>query len=145
MSNCNIYFKPLEITIESRYNIITLADITADDVTRGDFMPESTERGALTEAVFYILLALHSPLHGYGIMQYIREISNGRVDLGPGTLYGAINTLLEKGWIEAVNSNTGGRKKEYLITQTGRGAVGEELRRLEELLENGNKIAKEVI
>lgn len=108
-------------------------------------MPESTERGALTEAVFYILLALHSPLHGYGIMQFVRKISNSRVDLGPGTLYGAINTLLEKGWIEAFNSKASGRKKVYIITQTGREAVAGELERLEELLKNGNKISRGVI
>ncbi len=63
-------------------------------------MPESTERGALTEAVYYILLSVYEAMHGYGIMQNIKELSNGRVSLGAGTLYGAINTLLEKGWIK---------------------------------------------
>lgn len=42
------------------------------------------EQGALTEAVFYILLSLHEPLHGYGIMQKVQELTNGRVVLGPG-------------------------------------------------------------
>ena len=65
-------------------------------------MPESSERGALTEAVFYILLSLFAPMHGYGIMQNVKELSGGRVVLGPGTLYGALNTLLEKGWIREV-------------------------------------------
>ncbi len=64
-------------------------------------MPESPERGALTEAVFYILLALHEPTHGYGIMKFIKEISSERVILGSGTLYGAITTLLKKGWMPA--------------------------------------------
>ena len=50
-------------------------------------MPESNERGALTEAVFYILLSLYTPMHGYRIMQTVRELSNSRVDLGAGTLY----------------------------------------------------------
>ncbi|MTI95978.1 MAG: PadR family transcriptional regulator [Firmicutes bacterium] len=108
-------------------------------------MPESTERGALTEAVFYILLALYNPLHGYGIMQFVREISEGRVDLGAGTLYGALNTLVDKGWIESVNPKAGGRKKEYQITSAGRQAVQDELVRLQELLDNGNKITKGVI
>lgn len=78
-------------------------------------MPESTERGALTEAVFYILLSLYTAMHGYAIMQNVKDLSNGRVDLGAGTLYGALNTLLEKGWIKAVEGEQGSRRKEYEI------------------------------
>ena len=50
---------------------------------------------ALTEAVFYILLSLMRTMHGYGIMQNVEALSDGRVRLAAGTLYGAINTLLE--------------------------------------------------
>ncbi len=50
---------------------------------------------ALTEAVFYILLSLDEPLHGYGIMQNAERLSNGRVRLAAGTLYGALDTLQE--------------------------------------------------
>jgi len=57
---------------------------------------------ALTEAVYYILLSLMQPLHGYGIMQNVEQLSKGRVRLAAGTLYGAISTLLEKGWITAL-------------------------------------------
>lgn len=103
-------------------------------------MPESTERGALTEAVYYILLALHTPMHGYGIMQFVKEISMNRVNLGPGTLYGAINTMLSKGWIKAVSSGSDSRKKEYEITNVGRNTVLEEIERLEELIKNGKKV-----
>lgn len=103
-------------------------------------MPESNDRGALTEAVFYILVALHKPMHGYGIMQFVREISRDRVNLGPGTLYGAITTLLEKGWIQAICSDGDSRKKEYEITAKGREAVVEEIARLQELVETGKAI-----
>ena len=105
-------------------------------------MPESSERGALTEAVYYILLALHIPMHGYGIMQFVKEISNERVNLGPGTLYGAINTMLGKGWIRALTSEGDSRKKEYEITETGRNVVEEEIKRLEELISNGKRIIR---
>jgi len=104
-------------------------------------MPESFARGALTEAVFYILLSLYSPLHGYAIMQNIDRLSGGRVTLGAGTLYGAINTLLEKGWIIGTTDGGATRKKDYIITDTGRKVVLKEMERLEELLEKGNKIA----
>jgi DNA-binding PadR family transcriptional regulator len=89
----------------------------------------------LTEAAYYILLSLFEPLHGYGIMQKVATMSNGRVQLGAGTLYGALNTLLEKGWI--IEGAHYDRKKEYLITDTGRAAVLNEIMRLQELLANG--------
>jgi DNA-binding PadR family transcriptional regulator len=101
-------------------------------------MPESI--GALTEAVFYILLSLYQPLHGYGIMQNVGTLSRGRVTLGAGTLYGAINTLVDKGWIFQLKEESESRKKEYVITTAGKAAVETELSRLEELLSNGRKI-----
>ena len=103
-------------------------------------MAESSERGALTEAVFYILLSLYSPLHGYGIMQNVKDLSSERVNLGAGTLYGAINTLLEKNWIKLLEGEENSRKKEYEITELGKSIVNIEIERLQELLVNGKKI-----
>jgi len=103
-------------------------------------MPESSERGALTEAVFYILLSLYSPMHGYGIMQNVKDLSNGRVNLGPGTLYGAVNTLLEKNWIQSILGEKDSRKKEYTITELGKSVIKDEIKRLEELVANGLRI-----
>jgi len=96
---------------------------------------------ALTEAVYYILLSLGQPMHGYGIMQNVERLSNGRVRLAAGTLYGALNTLLEKNWIHALPGETGSRKKEYQITELGRCVVCAELKRLRELVRNGEEIA----
>lgn len=95
---------------------------------------------ALTEAVYYILLSLMHPLHGYGIMQNVEALSGGRVRLAAGTLYGAINTLLEKGWITALPGIKDSRKKEYQITNLGKEAVEAEIIRLQELLSNGRQI-----
>ncbi|AEY67772.1 PadR family transcriptional regulator [Clostridium sp. BNL1100] len=103
-------------------------------------MPESQERGALTEAVFYILLSLYRPLHGYGIMQNVKDLSKQRVNLGAGTLYGAINTLLDKNWIKSISVEKDSRKKEYEITDLGKEIISGEIVRLEELVENGKKI-----
>ena len=96
---------------------------------------------ALTEAVFYILLSLKTPLHGYGIIQNVESLSRGRVRLAAGTLYGALNTLLEKGWIRALPEED--RKKEYEITPTGLETLRQELLRLSEFLENGKRIMEE--
>ncbi len=98
---------------------------------------------ALTEAVYYILLSLLQPRHGYGIIQNVQSLSGGRVRLAAGTLYGALNTLLEKGWIDALPEEQDSRKKEYIITQAGRAALAEEWQRLQELVENGSRLLKE--
>ncbi|MBR4853391.1 MAG: helix-turn-helix transcriptional regulator [Alistipes sp.] len=95
----------------------------------------NTTNNALTEAVYYILLALVEPMHGYGIMQQTAALSDGRVRLSAGTLYGALASLLEKGWIEQLPEE--GRKKGYLITKAGREVLEQELQRLTELVENG--------
>ena len=92
-------------------------------------MPESTNRGALTEAVFYILLALFKPTHGYGIIKFIRAITNDRVILGSGTLYGAINTLMKNEWIRIEEIQNDSRKL-YTITEIGRKIVDNEIARL---------------
>ena len=100
----------------------------------------NTSNNALTEAVYYILLSLLEPLHGYGIIQNVEQLSDGRVRLAAGTLYGAINTLLEKDWITALTGEADSRKKEYIITETGREMLQKELQRLTELLENGKRL-----
>ncbi len=91
----------------------------------------------LTEALFYILLSVRKPNHGYGIIQEVEQITEGRVTLGPGTLYGAIQTLTAKGWIRIYSEETDSRKKKkYIITDLGSCVFAEEKRRLQELLKN---------
>lgn len=97
-------------------------------------MHERIQDGALTEVTLLVLLAVYEPNHGYGIMQYVSEKTNGRVQLGAGTLYGAINTLTKKGWITPVNT-TDDRKKQVQITETGRRMVQKEYVRLQEMME----------
>lgn len=98
---------------------------------------------ALTEAVFYILLSLLKPLHGYGIIQNVGELSKGRIKLAPGTLYGALNSLVDKRWIDALPENPESRKKEYVITTSGKAVLKEEIERLAELVANGKKFMEE--
>lgn len=93
--------------------------------------------GALTEAVYYILLSLLQPMHGYGIMQNVERLSGGRLKLAAGTLYGAISTMLEKGWITAPDGAGDSRRKEYVITDAGRQILHAEFLRLKELVDNG--------
>ncbi|MEE0775691.1 MAG: helix-turn-helix transcriptional regulator [Bacillota bacterium] len=95
---------------------------------------------ALTEAVYYILLSLYSPLHGYGIMQKVEALSHGRVKLAAGTLYGAINSMVEKGWIKGLPGEENSRKKKYIITDLGKKVTVDELDRLRELVANGEML-----
>ena len=91
----------------------------------------------LTEALFYILLSVRKPNHGYGIIQEVEKLTMGRVALGPGTLYGAIQTMTAKGWIRIYSAETDSRKKkEYIITDLGKAIFAEEKKRLAELLCN---------
>lgn len=101
------------------------------------------ENLALTESTYYILLSLYHPQHGYGIMQQTEQLSGGRVRLAAGTLYGALNALCEKGWIAPLPMESGSRKKEYQLTETGLAVLKRELARLEELVANGHTILKE--
>jgi DNA-binding PadR family transcriptional regulator len=99
------------------------------------------ENGALTETTYYILLSLYRPLHGYGIMQRAQELSGGRIRLAAGTLYGALNAMVDKGWITLLPAD--GRKKEYQLTPRGLEILKKELARLRELVASGDLIMKE--
>ena len=77
---------------------------------------------------------------GYGIMQKIEEMTDGRLIISAGTLYGAINTLIERGWIVQHATTEDSRRKEYVITAEGRTVVVKELERLRELVANGDDV-----
>lgn len=99
----------------------------------------------LTEAIFYILLAVRKPNHGYGIIQEVEQLTKGRVVLGPGTLYGAIQSLVKKGWIHIYSEDTESRKKkEYLITEEGKAVFAAETVRLKELLQNASLMKEDL-
>lgn len=95
---------------------------------------DNIKGGALTETTFLILLAVYRPNHGYGIMQFIDKETDGRVVLGAGTLYGAINALVKKKWIVPYGDENQSKKKEYFITDVGKQKAEEELHRIEEIL-----------
>ena len=94
----------------------------------------------LTEASYYTLLALGKPLHGYGIIKKVEEMSNGRVVLAAGTLYGAISTLLKNNLIELVGEESVSRKRKmYKMTEDGKMLINYEITRLQEMVSNGLK------
>ncbi len=98
----------------------------------------------LTEATYLILMSLVKPLHGYGIMQKIEAISEQRVKMGPGTLYGGLSSLVEKRLIRKMDDSTtaddGDRKKMYVITELGLEVLEKEYLRLKQLVTIGKDI-----
>ncbi|MEH7251882.1 PadR family transcriptional regulator [Neobacillus niacini] len=92
--------------------------------------------GPMTEAMYYVLLALMNPNHGYQLMQAITEVSNGRVIMGPGTLYGVLTRMQKDRLISLAEDD--GRRKTYQITPEGEKALRIEFGRLKAMIQNGS-------
>lgn len=92
----------------------------------------------MTEAMYYILLALINPNHGYQLMTAVEQVSNGRVKMGPGTLYGVLTRLQKDNLIKILNDD--GRRKTYAITEVGRASLKVEYERLKEMIHDGRII-----
>lgn len=84
----------------------------------------------LTEQMFYILLCLRETCCSADIMEQVRAITNGRVAVGPGTLYHLLNSFVGAGMIEEVDTASGGRRRSYRLTAAGRRALAQEFDRL---------------
>lgn len=94
----------------------------------------------LTEPMYYILLTLTKERYGYEIMQTIEEFTEGRVVVGPGTLYNLLSRFQEEGLIRQVSDD--GRRKTYIITTSGRRILEGEIKRLTQLIRDGENILK---
>ena len=95
----------------------------------------------MTEAMFYVLLALEKPGHGYATMQRVRELSGGRLAMGPGTLYGILTRMKKEGLIVLISE--GDRRKNYILTDLGRTALKAEFCRLKQMVADGTRILGE--
>lgn len=91
----------------------------------------------LTEPMYYILLSLLKENHGYGIMQMVDELTEGRVIIGAGTLYTLLGRFEKEEIIKQVAEEN--RRKIYIITEKGKGLLEEEFQRLQHLVEDGKK------
>lgn len=88
----------------------------------------------MTETGFYILLCLREPNHGYGIVQKVREITDGEIILTPGTMYGSLSKMEKDGLIKFIREED--KRKIYKITELGNEVLGIELARIERLYRN---------
>ncbi len=79
----------------------------------------------MTETAFYILLSLTVPCHGYGIMKHVEELTEGRLVLGSGTIYGTLTKMQRDGIITVYADEK--RKTIYEITDIGKGLMRHEM------------------
>lgn len=88
----------------------------------------------MTETGFYILLCLREPNHGYGIVQKVKELTDGEIILAPGTMYGSLSKMEKDGIIRFVREEE--KRKIYEITDLGREVLELEFRRIDRLYHN---------
>lgn len=88
----------------------------------------------MTETAYYILLSLAEPRHGYGIILHVTDITQGRIKLGSGTVYGTLNKLQNKGVISIYSDEQ--RRTVYEITDIGKQLILTEIERIKELYTN---------
>jgi len=98
----------------------------------------------LTETTFYIMLTLRKASHGYAVMQKVEELSNGRVRIAAGTMYGAIENLIKQKMIVSVPSEDA-RRKTYQLSPLGHEILALEVERLKHLVEVYQKTEPEEV
>ena len=95
----------------------------------------------LAPATLHILLSLAGePMHGYGIMQEVLRQSDGRYNLGPGTLYDNLQRLMKQRMVEEVagpREEESSRRRYYRLSSLGRGVLSQEIDRLEDVVQEG--------
>ena len=103
-----------------------------DDKLRRIYVP-------MTESGFYILYCLRQPQHGYGISQQVRQMTDGEVVIGAGTMYGSLSKMEKDGLIAFVAEED--KRRLYQITALGEEILDTELRRIERLYKNSKGVS----
>lgn len=92
----------------------------------------------LTEQMYYVLLSLLQERHGYGIMQYVSQLTDGRVAMGAGTLYALLSRFEEEGLITLTDTRDG--RKYYKLTAEGEQTLRGEFDRLRRQVQDGAEL-----
>ncbi len=97
----------------------------------------------MTETTYYILLSLNAPLHGYGIMQRVQELSGGTVEIAPGTMYGALDNLKKQKLIDLMDEDPEKRRKVYALSDLGHQALILEYKRMQHIINVSSSLLEE--
>lgn len=98
----------------------------------------------LTDSSYYILLALLEPKHGYGIMKYVEELTNGEFIIGPATLYTTLKKMQKTEFIVPVGESED-RKKIYKLTYLGKNVILDEIERRVRMAEQGKYVLSTIL
>ena len=85
----------------------------------------------MTETSFYILYCLQNEMHGYGIVEKVKNLTEGEIVISPGTMYGSLSKMEKDGLIEFVREEE--KRKIYIITDLGKEVLNLEYRRIKRL------------
>jgi DNA-binding PadR family transcriptional regulator len=97
----------------------------------------------LSPAALQILAALATEdLHGYGIILAVSAQSQGRIRIGPGTLYDNLKRLMEHGWVRDLKPASENDKRLYRLTAAGKAALSCEISRLDDLIRQTRRYLK---
>ena len=118
LSKYSLTFSIIEFIIQVKNSIIEKEGVT---------MPRERFK-TLTEQMFYILLCLQEERRGMDILEMVRAFTNGRVNIGSGTLYDLLEQFLKEGAIEETKAE--GRRRSYILTEKGRQMLDKEYGRL---------------
>ncbi|ENI0856031.1 PadR family transcriptional regulator [Listeria innocua] len=102
-----------------------------DEKLRKTYLP-------MTETAFYILLSLVKPKHGYAIIENVAKMTNERIKLGPGTIYGSLSKMNKDNLIQIIQEES--NRKIYQITEVGAEVLQLEKTRIEELYRNSREV-----
>lgn len=130
------------MTYDIASNDITSYDVASYDVDKKVRMDEidTNKYLPLSEATYYVMVALTTPLHGYAVMQKVEEISQGTVKIGAGTIYGVFTQLEKEKLIVLMAEDE--RRKSYGLTQKGKDVLREQVHRLEIMTRNGQQVVE---
>lgn len=138
---------------DTSLNDILITDISFNDVNNFSKLLEggceaimartnTLNTGELTDTMYYILLNLMEPSHGYMIMQNVEELTQGTFVIGAGSLYTTLKKLLDAELIQMIKDQEG-NKKTYVITDKGLRMVKDEVDRKKEMVEHAENILRE--
>ena len=91
----------------------------------------------MTETGFYILFCLREEMHGYNIIQKVKEMTAGEIIIGAGTMYGSLSKMEKDGLIQFVREEE--KRKIYHITELGKEVLQLEVKRIERLYRNAKE------
>ena len=124
------------MTLTQKNYIISIIDISTIDILFGDDIMAKEQLKTLTEPMYYILLTLSEPQHGYGIMQEVERRTEGRVKIGAGTLYNLLSRFEDENIIVQISEEN--RRKTYTLTDKGLNILMDEYQRLKQLVSDGS-------